>query len=156
MESNFEKDPRANVSPEEAAQAIAAITADQSTIRTEAKPPKWYYPGFSLCMGALVAISGILPSGSLTLIILLLVIVLLEGIMLGTYLRVRKVKTKVSTSDLILGASLGVVTIAVLWIVQMPSVQTVFPWWADVCVGAAVALLWYIITRFADRTRVER
>jgi len=149
MESNFD------VSPAEASQNLAAVEADQTAIRTAAKPPRWYNPSFALCLGVIVVVNGVVPDSWIALrIILLVLICVAEGVLFGTYLNVRNVKVGLSqslTAKRVPIFIVGIVTIAVVLVMQLPSVRALFPWWAHVCIGAVLALLLYLAAQHADK-----
>jgi len=143
MESNID------VSPHEASHALAVVEADQKAIRTAAQPPKWYFPGLSLCLGAIVVCSGILPMGSWIAIILMILIAAVEGFMLGVFRSVQTVKGRWSRSTIVRSVPFFLVwlaTIAVIIVLQFLSI----PWWAGVCMGAAVAVLTYLSAKYAS------
>ena len=148
MESKFD------VSPSEASQSLAAVEADQTAIRTAAKPPKWYIPCLSLCLGLIVIISGILPMGSWAAIILLIFIAAVEGFMLGMFRSVQRVKGRWSTSTIARSMPFFIVwlaAVAAMIVMQVTSIHDLFPWWADICVGAVIAVLAYFSAQYASR-----
>ena len=161
MESNFER-PNAlgdrnveTVSPDEASQALAALAADQTLIRAAARPPQWYYPSFSLCLGLVVAVNGAIPDRWIIgRIAALILIAFMEGVFFGSYQKVRKVKfglTQSMTARSIPTFLMGFVGVALVLVMDIPSVRGLFPWWVHVCLGVIVAVGLYAAARFADR-----
>ena len=149
MESNFD------VSPSEASQNLAAVEADQTAIRTAAKPPRWYNPGLSLCLGGIVVVNGVIPDSWIALrIILLLLITFTEGMLLGGYLNVRKVKVglfRPMTAKSVPIIVVCLVALALILVMLIPSVRAFIPWWAHVCMGAVLALVTYLAAQYADK-----
>jgi len=141
------------VSPDEAAQAIAAIAVDQTAIRTAVAPPSWYILLVSICLGAIYARFAV--PDSWTWILISAKILILAGILTAViYLFARRKSVRAGRLALF-GSPRRAIPIIALFvvIVVLTCIEPLpVPWWGHLCIGVCVGTVTYVIARWAWRT----
>ena len=154
MESNLDV---GGYSPDDAARALAAVTADQAATRVAAMPSQRYLLVVSAYIGVLFMAYAIPEAWGWVRFAIATVLLVTIVVALFWFWRRREVRVgrwaffKPARPGLIAMLALIGVIFTVLLGVEGTAVAAHIPWWGQLGIGAAIALLTYTVTRWCWR-----
>ena len=154
MESNLDV---GGYSPDDAVRALAAVTADQAATRVAAMPSQRYLLVVSAYMGAMFMIYAIPDAWGWPRLVISILLIVTMLVTLYRFCRRRAVRAErwaffvPARPGLIVMIVLIGVILTVLLGVEGTAVAAHIPWWGQLGIGAAIALLTYTVTRWCWR-----